>query len=54
VTAYSGGTSLPGALTNSRGGVCVHFGVMDRVLGVDEGDLDVRVQPGVGWVELNE
>lgn len=54
VTAYSGGTSLPGALTNSRGGVCVHFGKMDRVLGVNEGDLDVRVQPGIGWVELNE
>lgn len=54
VTAYSGGTSLPGALTNSRGGVCVHFGAMDKVLGVNEGDLDVRVQPGIGWVELNE
>jgi D-lactate dehydrogenase (cytochrome) len=54
VTAYSGGTSFPGALTNSRGGVCVHFGAMDRVLGVNEGDLDARVQPGVGWVELNE
>lgn len=54
VTAYSGGTSLPGALTNSRGGVCVHFGGMEKVLGVNEGDLDVRVQPGIGWVELNE
>lgn len=54
VTAYSGGTSLPGALSNSRGGVCVHFGEMDKILGVNEGDLDVKVQPGVGWVELNE
>ncbi|KAL5399408.1 hypothetical protein PMIN03_001101 [Paraphaeosphaeria minitans] len=54
VTAYSGGTSLPGALANSRGGICVHFGAMDKILGVNEGDLDVRVQPGVGWVELNE
>ncbi|KAF1965695.1 FAD-binding domain-containing protein [Bimuria novae-zelandiae CBS 107.79] len=53
VTAYSGGTSLPGALANARGGVCVHFGKMDRVLGVGEGGLDVRVQPGVGWVEVN-
>lgn len=54
VTAFSGGTSLPGALTNSRGGICVHFGKMDRVLGVNEGDLDVRVQPGCGWMQLNE
>lgn len=54
VTAHSGGTSLPGALTNSRGGICVHFGAMDKVLGVNEGDLDVRLQPGIGWVELNE
>ncbi|KAF1941345.1 FAD-binding domain-containing protein [Clathrospora elynae] len=54
VTSFSGGTSFGGALTSTRGGVCVSFERMDRVLGVHEGDMDVVVQTGVGWVGLNE
>jgi hypothetical protein len=33
--------------------VCIDFGEMDKVLDVHEDDLDVVLQPGVGWVELN-
>lgn len=54
VTSFSGGTSFGGALTAVAGGVCVSFEKMDRVLRVNEEDMDVVVQPGVGWVELNE
>jgi len=54
ITAFSGGTSLPGALANVKGGVCVDFGEMREVRGNEEGDLDVWVQAGVGWVELNQ
>ena len=54
ITAFAGGTSLGGALTATRAGVCVDFGGMDRVLAVHEEDMDVVVQPGVGWMELNE
>ena len=54
VTSYSGGTSLGGALTATRAGICVDFSKMDRVIELHEQDMDVVVQPGVGWVELNK
>jgi len=55
VTAFSGGTSLGGALTSTRGGgVCISFERMQRIVALHEDDLDIVVQPGLGWVELNE
>ena len=54
VTSFSGGTSFGGALTALRGGVCVSLERMDRLVRLDEEDMDVVVQPGLGWVELNE
>ncbi|KAF2468440.1 FAD-binding domain-containing protein [Lindgomyces ingoldianus] len=54
ITSFGGGTSLGGALTATRGGVCIDFRNMDRILGVHDEDMDVVVQPNVGWVELNE
>ncbi|OJJ66629.1 hypothetical protein ASPBRDRAFT_48941 [Aspergillus brasiliensis CBS 101740] len=54
VTPYSGGTSLEGHFAPTRGGVCIDFRRMDRVLGLHKQDLDVVVQPAVGWEELNE
>ena len=54
VTAYSGGTSLEGHFSPTRGGVCIDFGRMDKILEIHEDDLDVVVQPAVGWEALNE
>ncbi|RAH71231.1 FAD-binding oxidoreductase [Aspergillus aculeatinus CBS 121060] len=54
ITPYSGGTSLEGHFAPTRGGVCIDFRRMDRILEVHKGDLDVVVQPAVGWEELNE
>ncbi|KAF2813064.1 d-lactate dehydrogenase-like protein [Mytilinidion resinicola] len=54
VTAYSGGTSLEGHFAATRGGVCIDFTRMDRVLALHADDLDVVVQPAVGWERLNE
>ncbi|KAL2798508.1 hypothetical protein BJX66DRAFT_33216 [Aspergillus keveii] len=54
VTPYSGGTSLEGHFAPTRGGVCVDFRRMDRILDLHKGDLDVVVQPALGWEELNE
>ncbi|KAL4972701.1 hypothetical protein BDW66DRAFT_116235 [Aspergillus desertorum] len=54
VTPYSGGTSLEGHFAPTRGGVCIDFRRMDRILAVHKGDLDVVVQPALGWEELNE
>jgi D-lactate dehydrogenase (cytochrome) len=54
VTAYSGGTSLEGHFSATRGGICVDFGRMDQILILHKDDLDVVVQPAVGWELLNE
>ncbi|USP81625.1 D-lactate dehydrogenase [cytochrome], mitochondrial [Curvularia clavata] len=54
VTSFSGGTSFGGALTSSRSGICVSFERMQEVVALHEDDMDVVVQPGLGWVELNE
>lgn len=54
VTPYSGGTSLEGHFASTRGGVCIDFRRMDRILSLHKRDLDVVVQPALGWEDLNE
>ncbi|KAI5859642.1 D-lactate dehydrogenase mitochondrial precursor [Durotheca rogersii] len=54
VVGYSGGTSLEGHFTPTRGGICVDFKRMDQILALHKEDLDVVVQPSVGWELLNE
>lgn len=54
ITAYSGGTSLEGHFSATRGGVCIDFARMDKILTLHKDDLDVIVQPSVGWEILNE
>jgi D-lactate dehydrogenase (cytochrome) len=54
VTAYSGGTSLEGHFTATRGGICIDFGKMDKILKLHKEDMDVVVQPALGWELLNE
>ncbi|KAL7620656.1 D-lactate ferricytochrome c oxidoreductase [Parahypoxylon ruwenzoriense] len=54
VVGYSGGTSLEGHFTPTRGGICVDFRRMDKILSLHKDDLDVIVQPAVGWELLNE
>ncbi|KAK6434004.1 D-lactate ferricytochrome c oxidoreductase [Oleoguttula sp. CCFEE 5521] len=54
VTAYSGGTSLEGHFAATRGGICISFARMDQILTLHKDDLDVVVQPAVGWEYLNE
>ncbi|KAI9171675.1 D-lactate dehydrogenase [Paramyrothecium foliicola] len=54
VVGYSGGTSLEGHFTPTRQGVSIDFGRMNKVLKLHKEDLDVVVQPAVGWELLNE
>lgn len=54
IIAYSGGTSLEGHYSPIRGGVCIDFSRMDRIVQLHKDDLDIVVQPGVGWELLNE
>ncbi|KAI1624727.1 hypothetical protein EDD37DRAFT_589747 [Exophiala viscosa] len=52
-TAYSGGTSIEGQYIPHLGGVCVDFTRMDQIIQVNPVDLDCTVQPGIGWMDLN-
>ncbi|KAL8942214.1 MAG: hypothetical protein Q9216_001790 [Gyalolechia sp. 2 TL-2023] len=53
VTGYSGGTSLEGHFSATRGGICIDFRRMDKILQLHKDDLDVIVQPALGWEYLN-
>ncbi|KAH3662527.1 hypothetical protein OGAPHI_005779 [Ogataea philodendri] len=50
---YSGGTSIEGHFIPTRRGVCIDVSRMSKVVELHEDDLDVVVEPGIGWQELN-
>lgn len=54
VTPFSGGTSLEGQITPVYGGISLDMSNMNHVLEIHKEDLDVVVQPAVGWQDLNE
>jgi D-lactate dehydrogenase (cytochrome) len=54
IIGYSGGSSLEGNYSAPHGGISVDFMHMDQVVALREEDLDVTVQPAVGWVDLNK
>ncbi|KAF2160382.1 hypothetical protein M409DRAFT_70533 [Zasmidium cellare ATCC 36951] len=52
---FSGGTSLEGTLAAQHREVCIDFNRhMNQVLEVRKDDMDVTVQPSVGYQQLNE
>lgn len=53
VTAWGAGTSLEGQTLATSGGVVVDFARMNKVLRVNDADMDCRVQPGVTREQLN-
>lgn len=54
VVGWGTGTSLEGQAQAVRGGVSVDFSHMNNILGIQQADMDVTVQPGVTREELNE
>ena len=54
VVPYSGGTSLEGHFASLHKGICLDFSRMNQILALHANDLDVVVQPALGWEELNE
>ncbi|KAF5251004.1 hypothetical protein FANTH_3868 [Fusarium anthophilum] len=54
VTPYSGGTSIEGQYIPHLRGICIDFGRMSNIVELNKYDLDCVVQPGIGWMDLNE
>jgi D-lactate dehydrogenase (cytochrome) len=54
VVAFGIGTSLEGQVNAPRGGICLDFRDMNRVLAVHAEDLDCVIEPGITRKALNE
>lgn len=51
---FSGGTSLEATLAAQNGEICIDFSKMNKVVALHKEDMDVIVQPGVGYEVLND
>lgn len=54
IVPFSGGTSLEGQFIASRSGITIDLNRLDKILKLNDDDLDVIVQPSVSWQDLNE
>ncbi|KAI0870778.1 putative D-lactate protein [Hypoxylon argillaceum] len=53
IIGYSGGTSLEGHFSAPYGGISVDFAYMDKIIQFNKDDMDIVIQPSIGWQELN-
>nr|XP_023878640.1 D-lactate dehydrogenase [cytochrome], mitochondrial-like isoform X2 [Quercus suber]POE78095.1 d-lactate dehydrogenase [cytochrome], mitochondrial [Quercus suber] len=54
IVPYGGATSLEGHTLSPNGGVCIDMSMMKSIKALHIEDMDVVVEPGIGWMELNE
>ncbi|KAG8376830.1 hypothetical protein BUALT_Bualt09G0104700 [Buddleja alternifolia] len=54
IVPYGGATSIEGHTLSPNGGVCIDMSLMKRIKSLNLKDMDVVVEPGIGWMELNE
>ncbi|KAH7158129.1 RNA dependent RNA polymerase-domain-containing protein [Dactylonectria estremocensis] len=54
IIPYSGGSSLEGNFSAPYGGVSVDFAYMNQIMEFNKEDMDIVVQPSIGWQDLNE
>ncbi|KAK4041206.1 hypothetical protein C8A01DRAFT_14980 [Parachaetomium inaequale] len=50
---FGAGSSVEGNFSQPHSGICVDFSYMDKIVAFHPDDMDVVVQPGVNWVNLN-
>lgn len=53
IIPYSGGSSLEGNFSAPFGGISVDFAFMDKIVQFNKEDMDIVVQPSIGWQDLN-
>lgn len=51
---YSGGSSLEANFAAPHGGMSIDFAFMDRIIALNDDDMDIVVQPSVQWMQLND
>ncbi|XP_049932655.1 D-lactate dehydrogenase [cytochrome], mitochondrial-like isoform X2 [Nymphaea colorata] len=54
IVPYGGATSIEGHTLSPFGGVCIDMAMMKKIKSLHVEDMDVVVEPGIGWMELNE
>ncbi|XP_022842432.1 D-lactate dehydrogenase [cytochrome], mitochondrial isoform X3 [Olea europaea var. sylvestris] len=54
IIPFAGATSLEGHTLSPNGGVCIDMSQMKNIKSLNLDDMDVVVEPGIGWMELNE
>ncbi|KAG6437181.1 hypothetical protein SASPL_102092 [Salvia splendens] len=54
IVPYGGATSIEGHTLSPSGGVCIDMTQMKRIKSLNVKDMDVVVEPGIGWMDLNE
>ncbi|CAK9322942.1 unnamed protein product [Citrullus colocynthis] len=54
IVPYGGATSIEGHTLAPNGGLCIDMSLMNKVKALHVEDMDVVVEPGIGWMELNE
>ncbi|XP_071707655.1 D-lactate dehydrogenase [cytochrome], mitochondrial-like [Rutidosis leptorrhynchoides] len=54
IVPYGGATSAEGHTLSPHGGVCIDMTLMKNVKALHVKDMDVVVEAGIGWMELNE
>jgi D-lactate dehydrogenase (cytochrome) len=54
VVPFGGGTSIEGQTLTPYSGISVDFSNMKKIIDFNEEDMDITVQAGLGYIELNE
>lgn len=51
---FGAGSSVEGNFSSPYSGICIDFVHMDKIVEFHPDDMDVVVQPGVNWMDLNK